>query len=481
MVRVRPSAWAAMLLAAMAAPAWGLCARTCARRPGGCARGFGTLAYVMSTCRVVGQAQVGSQELRVQRSGCDPVTVMRFEDPTPVADPLGLCALVGRNHLGTASPIAGVFQRLGVSETGKSVVFEVSNAFDLVEQPPLAPEEQGFFYVRSDGRGLRRLGPPSRDRTYRAFVSGGVPAATITTRIAFAGDRRMAFTDLAPGPDGVETEQLFTMDLATAERRQATQLVAGTPPKPGRRIIEYFRFTRPRTIGFVHRQGDELDSERVDIDGSGHVVDAAPPSPTGDGRVVPTIQPTRLRYQIFNVAAPGLPVNARELPDYGPNDLFAEFNDHNFVQLTNYRYGDTALIGERPNAVLFETSADPVGENPFHNCQLFRISPHGLGLRQLTRFDQGRHSDEGCQIGPLAGCGINPVNETPESDSSPAIAFYSDCDPLGTNPNGSQVFALRWNGSGLRQLTNTRGVTTGPDGSVVEVEIPGPVARGGPR
>ena len=60
-----------------------------------------------------------------------------------------------------------------------------------------------------------------------------------------------------------------------------------------------------------------------------------------------------------------------------------------------------------------------------------------------------------------------------------AFPFYSDCDPFGTNPNGSQVFAMRWDGSGLRQLTHTRGTTTATDGSVVEVEVPGPVARGG--
>jgi hypothetical protein len=40
---------------------------------------------------------------------------------------------------------------------------------------------------------------------------------------------------------------------------------------------------------------------------------------------------------------------------------------------------------------------------------------------------------------------------------------------------------MGWNGSRMRQLTHTRGVTRAADGSVAEVEIPGPVARGGPR
>jgi hypothetical protein len=141
-------------------------------------------------------------------------------------------------------------------------------------------------------------------------------------------------------------------------------------------------------------------------------------------------------------------------------------------------YGDTSLVGIRPNDVVFMATADPVGANPFHNCQLFHISPLGLGLRQLTHFDPGRRSEEGCQIGALPGCGLRQLNEGPFHESS-ALAFYSDCDPLGTNPNGSQVFAMPWNGSALRQVTHTRGVTAAADGSVVEVDIPGPVARGG--
>ena len=123
-------------------------------------------------------------------------------------------------------------------------------------------------------------------------------------------------------------------------------------------------------------------------------------------------------------------------------------------------------------------SADPVGANPFRNCELFRISPLGLGLRQLTHFDQGRRSEDGCQLNPLPGCGIQALNAFP-SDDSRALLYYSDCDPFGTNRDGSQVFAMHWNGSGVRQITDTRGVTRAADGSVAEVELPGPVAWGG--
>ncbi len=55
------------------------------------------------------------------------------------------------------------------------------------------------------------------------------------------------------------------------------------------------------------------------------------------------------------------------------------------------------------------------------------------------------------------------------------MLFQSSCDPVGANPFGAQVFAMRPDGTGLRQLTNARGTTTDPDGTV-HVELSGPAA-----
>ena len=55
------------------------------------------------------------------------------------------------------------------------------------------------------------------------------------------------------------------------------------------------------------------------------------------------------------------------------------------------------------------------------------------------------------------------------------VLFSSDCDPTGGNPSGLQIFAMRPDGTGLRQLTATRGMTTDPDGTI-HVEMPGPYA-----
>jgi hypothetical protein len=56
-----------------------------------------------------------------------------------------------------------------------------------------------------------------------------------------------------------------------------------------------------------------------------------------------------------------------------------------------------------------------------------------------------------------------------------AIVFDSTCDPFHVNPFGDQIFAMRPDGGGLRQLTDASGMTTNPDGSI-RVELPGPYA-----
>jgi hypothetical protein len=121
-------------------------------------------------------------------------------------------------------------------------------------------------------------------------------------------------------------------------------------------------------------------------------------------------------------------------------------------------------------------SADPFGENPYYNCQLFSVSALGGGLRQLTHFGEGVPSQEGCQIGEKPGCGVKAIDL---DGPSPTTVFYSDCDPFGTNRDGSEIFALGVAGRRLRQLTETAGVTIAT-ADAVEVEVPGPAAQSGP-
>jgi hypothetical protein len=117
-----------------------------------------------------------------------------------------------------------------------------------------------------------------------------------------------------------------------------------------------------------------------------------------------------------------------------------------------------------------------LGTNPTENCQIFSIDPTGGDLRQLTDFREvgdGERSKWGCTFVPWPqGCGA--YSGGPDARTG-AIAFYSFCDPLGTNPNGGQVFAMHVDGTGLRQLTTTRGYTRDANG-VVTVELPFPFA-----
>jgi hypothetical protein len=50
---------------------------------------------------------------------------------------------------------------------------------------------------------------------------------------------------------------------------------------------------------------------------------------------------------------------------------------------------------------------------------------------------------------------------------------------LGSNPSGGQLFAMRPDGSHVRQLTHARGLVTEEDGAVI-TELPGPFRYSSP-
>ena len=155
--------------------------------------------------------------------------------------------------------------------------------------------------------------------------------------------------------------------------------------------------------------------------------------------------------------------------------------------MTNFRRQDTltALVDVNRDTVFFEASADPFGENPSQNCQLFSIDRLGANLRQLTNFREKvagyeiEHSVQGCLTSAL-GLGCAAYVGAPFGQQDPwsrSLIFYSNCDPLGTNPNGAQIFTMRPDGSGLRQLTESRGLVKEADGTY-SGELPGPFAYG---
>jgi len=123
--------------------------------------------------------------------------------------------------------------------------------------------------------------------------------------------------------------------------------------------------------------------------------------------------------------------------------------------------------------VIFASSADPLHKNPTGTCQLFSIGTAATGLRQLTRFSSPEHSVRGCLQTTPPGCRILPYGVEP---ATATLAFYSSCDPFGTNPSGDQLFAISANGTHLRQLTHARGLFTDANGTVSAENI-GPIGH----
>src|SRR5262249_51076694 len=181
------------------------CRRRCKPAP------IRTLAYALSECREdAGHSFVGRQQLRIRRGDREPITVAEFGPSNAIPDPLGFCRAYAGTGFGTESVLMFPLQRLGVSPDGSAVVFEVNDQSPVFHSIALRPEANGFFFVAAVGsQPPRRLGPPSRDPSFRVpFGFGQVPfrpgenfgylndVTTFSPPIAFSPNgRRIAFTD----------------------------------------------------------------------------------------------------------------------------------------------------------------------------------------------------------------------------------------------------------------------------------------------
>jgi len=459
------------------------CRATCAERSACAAPGarIRTLAYVVTECSDsllgAGASSIG-QKLVVRRGNCDPVTVLEFPMRPLGPDPYSRCQGYGSFRVGEQTVDVGVFQRSAVLPDGSGVVFEVTNDFSLF--PALTPEppEKGMFFVHADGAGLRRLGPASRIPTFYAI--GRVVYNIPELFFAVSPDgRTIAFSDLGTGSDRQETAQIFTLDIATGRRRkQVTHL--RLPAKPTR--LSCIAFLDNRTLTFCKRV-DSGDGNGVIISGvftvrtDGSRFEEVPVVALPGGGIVP----------VFTVEGSGSRAAVTVVfHEPARNHFFMLFIDpfieelfllqgKTVLQLTNFGRSDTTraqggvVAGQR---VFFHASANPFGTNPGENCQVFSINTDGGDLRQLTRLRDDKRPTTGCFLnGEDRACTIVRVWV---DRLTGAVGFASTCDPLGRNPFGYQAFSMRPDGSGLRQLTSTRGRETDPDGTL-HVELPGPI------
>jgi hypothetical protein len=408
--------------------------------------------------------------------------------------PLGLCRIFAAYRIGTNAEYAAALQRIGTAPDGSGVVFEVTFEFSLLKrlgfESSLTPDQEGIFYVRSDGTGLRRLGPASREPGQLLIdLDGG--AYAIPFFMFSPNSKLVGFTDRGPGPHGEDAAQVAILDLETGDRRLLTRL-SDAPPEPDNPALPVTYppfFLDDRSLQFGSRAPHQLNPEAtyrlftMNIDGT-ELRPVPPPIAIPGSDVVPAFSITRpiASGNLTSLDMPGTPVNAvPEQPTWGILEVFVVGPDH-VLQLTNFRRNDTGTFNPATDGtrVFFTASADPLGLNPFNNCQFFSVDMLGGDLRQLTQLGTGEPSTIGCL--PLAqppetGC-YSYSGPVVDADAG-TIVFTSTCDPLGTNPNGEQFFAMRLDGSGLRQLTSTRGITTGADGSI-DVELPGPGADSAP-
>jgi hypothetical protein len=369
------------------------------------------------------------------------------------------------------------------------VAFEVTD--DLSIQPGLlSPEQKGIYFVGSDGHGLRRLGPASRDPTWRLRGDSSSPAGLtggLAVALPFSPDgRSIVFTDLGPGLAGEDTVQIWTQDVATGTRTQVTHLPAAEhfpfwtwqPVFINDETIQFFSVANPDGLN----PAGTIRVFTVKTNGTELRVSAEPVAATG-GRIIDEFGLTGGRGFVRTLELPGTPVNQ------GPaiREVFL-LDGKNLLQLTNFRRSDTLGLSQSVDGrrTFFYAAADPLKQNPTENCQLFSIDRAGSHLRQLTNFSDGPHSVAGCFGLSPPGCSF-PFSQLVEDPVTRSVVFDTTCDPFGTNlstnPSGNELFTMqphgtRAEGAGLRQLTHTRGFVSEPDGTI-DVEYPGPWAYSG--
>jgi hypothetical protein len=298
----------------------------------------------------------------------------------------------------------------------------------------------------------------------------------VTNGFDFSPDGKLVvYTDRGPGPDGSDGQQLFILDVSedSPTPRQLTRFTSAEVNEynPDGISLNGVFIGNDRVGGFVYdgTKGGRLFT--IGADGRDYKPYEVP---TGGGSVV-------LDFGLSGLASDVAGVTLQRQTDLPFPGLVREIfvrDEHNVLQLTAMNRADTGdafRLRDREH-IVFAASGDPLrGSNPTNTCQVFGIDRFAGHLRQLTHFELDGTSPGGCSYsGPPPGCTTMQAVRVQDPVTG-AIVFDTSCDPFGLVPVGQQVYAMRADGSGLRQITSYRGTTVSPDGTV-NVELPGPIA-----
>jgi hypothetical protein len=332
---------------------------------------------------------------------------------------------------------------------------------------------------------------------------------TFSPPVAFSPNgRRITFTDLGPAPDGRQAIQIAVLDLVTGDRKLLTRLPAGTDPTPFPNTPQnspYFLTCCPKFVDndtivfqtYTDPVNDPEGSRPADLNAlsfftigiDGRHLTALPKPTLGPGaQLIPTFGVTGGRLELRRVSVPGEPQGPPVDPPgstFPITDIYVQYGHNDLIQLTKYERIDT-LVGfltpDRKRAV-FLASADPLGTNPLGTCQLFSVNVRGGALRQITHLDPGFPVPRpGCYL--PTGIGYGVFRAIVQDPVTGAIVFNTTLDALKLRAgsgvgNRDQIFAIRPDGSGLRQLTEFPTGTHFPATDGVSAQHPGPYAYSG--
>ena len=339
--------------------------------------------------------------------------------------------LTGPNPLGLRHVFIVNWNGTGMARLSQTPpLATLANAYS----PSITDDGGSVFYSHDVTHAV--LNPDGNREIFRVLSNGTGRTALTSTMTAVSNDD--------PVVSGTGNRVAYVRDgrRRVMDGAGANDLPLGPPPPPEGSVVPFRAVdVTPDGSRIVFEHGGQI--HRIQSDGTDPLPltafsggTAEDPSISGDGMTVTfssTADPLGLnatrRDQVFAVQADG--TGLRQLTG---GDSYEERSI-------------TPVIALDGNYVVFQSSANPSGQNSDYRPELFRIRPDGTDVLQLTNDD-----DDGYKYPRVDQAGV-------------WVVYQSATDVDGLNPDGSvEIFRVRTDGTGLQRLTAHSGHdSTTPD------------------